>query len=320
MLVLVFSTDSVLHLTVAFHMQHGNDMGSWVEAFTSTGLNVMSKWELLSCGATERGLTSAVRFGHLVRLRRDRYCLPSLDAFSQRAIRVGGRLACVSALATYGVFAFDLHLTHIHLKNNAARLRSPRERCRPLDVGNRVETELHWSPLIDSAAGDEVRVGILDALAQAVRCTHPWHAIASIDNALHMRLITEADVAEIFRWVPARLQWLRSVVDGRAESGQESVLRMIVHETGLHYDLQRQIDGVGRIDMLVEECVAVEADSRTYHEGWEAQVRDRARDLELAVRGYASLRPTYAHTMYNPGLVRRAVVGLVEQQIGFGRR
>lgn len=292
-------------------------MNGWGDAFGAAGLSVMSKAELVSCGATDGALTAAVRSGHLLRLRRDRYSLPSLDSDAQRAVRVGGRLTCVSALASYGVFAFDTRNTHIHLVNHMSRLRSPQNRGIALDVRNRSSVELHWGALLDPHGGNDVRVGIVDALAQAVRCTHPWHAIASVDNALHLGLVDQSDVAEIFRWAPDRFGWLRTMVDGRAEAGQESVLRMIVHEAGFNCELQQVIDGVGRVDLVVEDCVALEADSRAHHNGWEAHVRDRGRDLELAVRGYASLRPAYAHTMHNPLLVKNAVSGLVHQQVSF---
>jgi len=294
-------------------------MYGWEGCFSSTGLAVMTRAELMACGATDASLTAAVRYAHLVRLRRDRYCLPSLDSTAQRAVRVGGRLTCVSALASYGIFAFETQHTHIHLKNNSARLRSPYDRAASLDQRNRSDLDLHWWPLIVPDGGNELRVGVVDALAQAVRCSHPWHAIASVDNALHLGLIDEADVAEIFRWVPERFGWLRTVVDGRAEAGQESVLRMIVHEAGLRYELQRVVGGVGRIDLIVEDCVALEADSRAHHDGWEAHVRDRGRDLRLAVRGYASLRPAYSHTMHSPHLVRDAVCALVQQQVRYVR-
>lgn len=285
----------------------------WDEVFTATGLVVMSRAELLACGATPRGLTAAVRYGHLVRSRRDRYCLPQVGRDIAQAIRVGGRLGCVGAIRSYGVFAYDASEVHVHLERRATRLRSPQLPLRQLAPVNRFGAQLHWWPLGDPTAGDEYRVGLIDALAQSVRCQHPWHAIASVDNALHQGLIGEPDVAEIFQRVPQRYLKLRARVDGRAEAGQESVLRMIAHEAGLEYELQRWFPDVGRVDLIVEERVILEADSRAHHDGWEAHVRDRGRDLAFATLGFPSLRPAYQHTMYHPELVRDALLGLVAQ-------
>lgn len=270
----------------------------------------MSRAALISYGATGRSLTSAVRLGVIVRVRRDHYSLPTLARQTAQAIRVGGRLGCVSALASYGVFVFDDTHPHIHMKANAARLRAPASGL-PLTPSNRLGAVLHWRPLIDPFDGDEYRVGLRDALAQAVICQHPWHAVASVDNALHQRLLSEFDATEMFNSLPDVHAALQACVDGRAEAGQETVLRMIARDAGLRYDLQRWLSDVGRVDLLVEDCLVCEADSRAHHDGWEAHIRDRGRDLAAAKIGYASLRPAYQHTMHFPEQVRDAMLGLV---------
>ena len=52
-------------------------------------------------------------------------------------------------------------------------------------------------------------------------------AIATIDSALHLRLIDEDDLDEIFSHVSPRRRVLRRFVDGRAESGTETLVRLI---------------------------------------------------------------------------------------------
>lgn len=272
----------------------------------------MSRTDLLGCGATSRSLTAAVRFGHLVRVRRDHYCLPDVARDVAQAIRIGGRLGCISALKGYGVFAYDTAHTHVHVERQATRLRSPREHPERLTAANRMGARLHWWSLGDPDGGDEYRIGLVDALAQSVRCQHPWFAIASLDNALHQLLIGESELGQIFDRLPQQYQALRRRVDGRAEAGQETVLRMIVHTAGLECELQCWFPDLGaRADMVVEGCTILEADSRAHHDGWEAHVNDRGRDLAFAKLGYPSLRPAYQHTMHHPLLVRDALLGLV---------
>jgi hypothetical protein len=70
---------------------------------------------------------------------------------------------------------------------------------------------------------------------------------------------------------------------------------------------------------VVEGCVAVEADSRLAHDGWERHVRDRRRDLLLAKQHYVSLRPAYQHTMHEGALVRESILGLLDQNNNFRR-
>jgi hypothetical protein len=170
---------------------------------------------------------------------------------------------------------------------------------------------LHWSPLLDEADGTEYAVGVLDALVQSVRCQHPWHALASIDNALYRGAIRRTDIPLVFDALPQRYRYLEHLVDGRSEAGQETVLRLILHAAGIGFELQVQIEGVGRVDLLVEGVLVLEADSRLAHDGWELHIRDRRRDLDLAQRHYMSLRPAYQHTMHLSDEVRDAVLGLL---------
>jgi hypothetical protein len=284
---------------------------SWDLAFDQLDRTVASRAELLSVGATPASLTAAVRHGHLLRLRRDHYALSSTPVSIQQAVRVGGRLTCTSALQHYGVFAFDVAVTAVHVRRDMSRLRHPRFRQRPLPHDHRDGVELRWRALADDGGGSEVAVGIVDALVCALRCQHPWHAVASLDNALFSGLIDSTGVDEVFRHLPQSLQYMRHLLDGRAESGQESVLRMIVREAGLAYELQVSFAGIGRVDMIVEERLVLEADSRLAHDGWEKQVRDRTRDLALARLQLMSLRPLYQHIMFTPEEVRDAILGLL---------
>jgi very-short-patch-repair endonuclease len=283
---------------------------SWQEVFESAGRVVLSRDDLFAFGATRRSLTAATRTGFLIRARRDHYLLPSASTDIVHAIRVGGRLGCVSALAEAGVFAFDTRETHIHMEESMSRARSAQATRTPLSE-RKEGIELHWRPMFRNEYSSAHSVNLEDALAQSVWCQHPWHALASLDNALFLGLIDGSSLDRIFANLPGRFQYLREQLDGQAESGQETVLRMIIQGAGLRVRTQVRIAGVGRVDMLVEDCLVVEADSRLAHDGWPKHVADRRRDLLLAARGYMSLRPVYAHTMHEPDLVRDAVLSLV---------
>jgi hypothetical protein len=302
-------------------VRESSEVAGWQEVFEAYGMPVLHRDELVAAGASGRALTAAVESGHLVRLRNGHYCLPGCDPHIQRAVRIGGVLGCTSALASYGVFAYDSSRTHLHLDDSMSRLRAPTRNRLPLTPRNRGGAVLHWSEdLIDRAGAERHRVSVADALSQSLLCQHPWHALASIDNALHLGLVSDDQVHAIFRRAPQRLAYLEPLVDARAEAGQETVLRMLVVGLDLPYDLQVVFDEAGRVDILVAGCLVLEADSREAHEGWEPHVRDRGRDLALAKLGLASLRPAYQHTMKQPDLVRDAIWGLVQQQATFTTR
>lgn len=284
---------------------------TWTEAFTDLGLVIASRLDLTAAGATGRALTTAVAGGHLVRVRRDHYALPTTQPLILEGMRVGGRLSCVSSLHLAGVFAFDARFPHLSLPKQSSRCRSPHNSRAALTKSNRDGAELHWWPLLDPGAGSEYSVGLPDALAQSIRCQDPWHSIASLDNALHLGLLEPAELTEVFNQVPDRYRWMMSKADGRAEAGQESILRLLIQESGFQSELQVQIDGVGRVDQLVEGILILEADSRLAHDGWELHVRDRDRDINAARLGYMSLRPAYQRTMFDGAVVQQAVSNLL---------
>jgi hypothetical protein len=285
----------------------------WADVFDSLGERIVSRDQLISHGATGKVLTHAVKSHQLIRARRDHYALPTESNHVISAVRVGGRLDCVSSLAQAGIFAFDTSVTHVRLDHQMSRMRSTRSRFIPLTGHNRQNVNLHWWPLAAEENAINYSVGIKDALAATLRCQQDWHALASLDNALHLGAVSPDAVPRLFEDAPDRVQYLRSRVDGRAEAGQETVLRMIVLDAGLNCDLQVVVPEVGRVDMVVEGCLVLEADSRQAHDGWEHHVRDRRRDLLLAQRHYMSLRPAYQHTMFEPALVRASILGLLDQ-------
>lgn len=284
---------------------------TWTDYFRENDVRIAETKALVAAGANWRALRAATGSGSLVRARRGHYALPDIDRHILAAVRLGGRLACVSAAAQCGVFVLDNTFTHIVLVPNASRLRAPHNRFQLLNDQNRNGAQLHWGKLIEPDSGTEYSIGLADALVQIVRCQEPRFALASIDNALHQRLIKPEAVPAIFAALPASIQYLRPLIDRRSESGQETVLRFIVQKAGYDVEIQVTVDGVGRVDMVVEGCLVVEADSRRFHEGWEAQARDRTRDCDLAMRGYLSLRVLYRDIMYRPDRVVAAIGGLL---------
>jgi len=285
---------------------------TWSAAFGELGLTVASREQLFSIGATSRMLTGGVRSGVLLRVRRDHYALPSTDLHVLRAVRVGGRLGCMTALRAFGIFGFEGQVTHIHLPRELSRARSPHDRRHHLTRANRAGTELHWSALLEPEAGSEVSVGVVDALAQTVRCSPPHLALASIENALFLGKVDGAGIADLFAGLGSEHQFLRARIDPRSESGQETVLRTALEDAGLRSEIQVLIPGVGRVDGVVEGRLIWEADSRLAHDGWELHVRDRDRDIDAARLGYMSLRPAYNRTMHRTNEVVDAIRHLLD--------
>ncbi|GAA5029607.1 hypothetical protein GCM10025738_08940 [Microbacterium fluvii] len=152
---------------------------------------------------------------------------------------------------------------------------------------------------------------MLDAVVQAVRCQPPRAGIATIDSALHHRVIGADDLDDLFDALPRRYRRLRGLVDGRAESGPETMVRLMLRSLGCRFELQVKITAVGRVDFVVDGWLIVECDSKAFHSSWEEQLKDRRRDLAAAERGYAVLRVVAEDILWHPEAVLRALRGLV---------
>ncbi|WP_345801834.1 hypothetical protein AAIB33_01650 [Microbacterium sp. AZCO] len=246
----------------------------------------LSRSTLLSGGLSRRHLDAQLTAGRLIRVRKGRYLTADTPADVVRAAKLGGRIDCVSLLHALGVYVLSHDTLHTQVTNGASRLPPP-----PEDVVR------HWRP--SSASPDDVTTPLVEALAQACRCQAPRDAVATIDSAWHLGLVDEDAVAEVFRRLPARYAAVRALVDKRAESGPETIVRLMLRALGCRIEVQVDLDGVGRVDLIVDGWLIIECDSKAFHEGWDAQKRDRRRDIAAARLGYTTIRPLAEDILYN---------------------
>lgn len=284
------------------------------------GTDVVSRAELLVGGLSRRGLARAVADGLLVRVRRDHYMAAEVSEKLHSAVRIGGRLTCLSLLQMLGVFVFANETLHVHITRGMSRLRAGADARRKLEPRYERTQRLHWLPLVRADDSTGSCVSVVDALAHAVLCQPARHAIATIDSALNKGFIRLADLADVFSALPPRFGVLRSLVDGRAQSGPETLMRLMARSLGCRFDLQVRFEGVGYVDLVLDSWLVVECDSKEFHASWEQQVKDRNRDLALAARGYVTLRLTAAQIMYRPDEALAALRGLLQTHGGCAPR
>lgn len=253
--------------------------------------------DLRAGGWTARRISADVAAGRLVRAREDVYLPEDADADCVAACTVGGRLTCVSELARWGVFVLDgRDRLHVELPHNRSRLRTVTR-----------DVQRHWS---HRRPDGWASVDIVDAVVAAVQCQTVRAAIATLDSALHLRLIGEAELNEVFAALPRRFRALRGHLDGRCESGAESLMRVMLRRLGCRIEIQRNIPGVGRVDFLVDGWLIVECDSEAHHSGWRQQKEDRRRDQEAARSGYVTYRAIAEDLFWHPERPLSAVRGL----------
>ena len=280
------------------------------------GRTTLRTRELVEAGMTRSQIAWAVGAGRLLRIRIGHFCLPDLDEQTQQAVRVGGRLACVSELARLGAWVTEVPLApHVHLAANASRLRDHRQMTRRLPSST--GCTLHWEEL--RIAASDARVSPLDAARQAMGCLGAHDAAATIESAVRHGIL---DIHELRAHATVEELAILRRVDGSAGSGLETLIREPLVDAGLRVQPQFRVRGVGDVDLLVERYVVVELDGRAFH-GGEVAPADRRRDAIVASLGLTPLRFDYSQVVHDRPSVLRAIAGAVlahRNVHGSGRR
>ncbi|MDR7189193.1 hypothetical protein J2Y46_002016 [Microbacterium sp. BE35] len=136
---------------------HGVVM-SWQMAMGRAG-HVASTRDLRRIGLSDVDVRMFVSYGLLVRVRVGWYVTPGVDAAVREAVRLGGRLACLSALRHRGAPVGDDGRLHIELPAHAVR--------RP-GAGDPSAVKVHWTRRPSS--GDRATVDIAAAWRVARTC------------------------------------------------------------------------------------------------------------------------------------------------------
>ena len=272
---------------------------------------VASLTELRMDGATDYARKVALREGSLHRVRNGWFALPDAPGDTVRAVRVGGRLTCASLLATHGLWVMPDDRLHVAVPRNAARLRSPEAPRERLTL-NDPSVVVHWNQFAWSPPRHECHDSLSAAVAHLILCRPRASAITTIDSALNSRLITRTQLRGILNQLPGTHAAIDRLVDGRAQSGLETLARLRLGSRRIRTRIQVDIPQVGRVDALIGDRLILELDSRTHHLG-ENYERDRTRDLNAIARGYIVLRVSYHRVMYDWDSIEQVVVALVRR-------
>lgn len=271
-------------------------LGSTVERLG----HVATRRELIDHGFTGRQLTFSVAAGLLIRPRRGWYASPEADPALVQAVRVGGRLGCVSAAEQYGWAVARRGDIHVSLPENASRLRHPDDRsCRPgadalHDIPGLV---LHWHSPLESEDRPRLLTSPYETVLQIAACQRPDFAVAAFDSFVHLDPRGAAHLEDWLQDVPRRFLDALPRREAGCHSFLETIGRIRLERDGLRGVHQAVIDGVGRVDLLLDGWLVVEWDGREFHDTTDAHEADRWRDTMLTVRGYRVLRFTYRMVM-----------------------
>ncbi|GAA1809346.1 endonuclease domain-containing protein [Agromyces neolithicus] len=238
----------------------------------------------------------------IMRVRRGWYAVRDAPDDVVRAVRVGGALTGASVARLHGLWLHTDRLLHVRVPRTASRLRPPTAALAAaaaaaatsprLDPsGHGVCVHYRSAPPLDSA-----RDSLPIALAEMLSCATAEHAITTIDSALASGQLTDGGLEQVREFaLPSR----RTLVDrasAQSESGIESRVRLFLRTHRITHRAQVEIEGVGRVDLVVGNRLVIEIDGSKFHTGTEFE-RDRRRDFELAMRGFLVLRLSYRMIM-----------------------
>jgi very-short-patch-repair endonuclease len=268
---------------------------------------------LAEAGVGARALRDAVRNGTLVRPRRGFYASVDARPDAVVAVRSGGRLAGVSAAATFGLWGgWHPEILHLTVLSSASRVSGRPTGQRPAQrvIEGRI-CVVHWND--DRRDGSWCwRVSLDRCLRQVVRWEDEETWTAVIETALTKKLIDEKDLSRIGAGASAGRARRVEACRGGSQSGVESIARLRLERLGLALVQQHQVPGVGHVDLrVVGTNVLIETDGFEFHSSGAQFAEDRRRDAEATARGFTTLRFTALQVRDRWSWVERMVLAAV---------
>jgi very-short-patch-repair endonuclease len=252
------------------------------------GLGGAASWRMLrQHGVGWYALRLALADGDVIRLRRGAFALPDADRAMRAAIALGGLLACTSAAASLGLPVLFSRGVHVVVPRgwSHARLANVRVHRRDIDA--------------DERAG--LCTSLLRTVVDCARELPLREAVVICDAATRagLDLVALADQAQSARGNGSRrLRMVLAHTDPSAESPIESCLRLVARRLG-EVEAQVRIPGVGRVDLVVDRWLVLEADGFAFHSDRESYREDRRRWNALVAAGYTVLRFSYEDVVHH---------------------
>lgn len=275
---------------------------------------------LVRLGASRDAIACAVNERRVRRIAKGWVATDAADAEQINTVRSGGRLGCISALARWGVWSGDDRHPHIAMPPHGRRRRGhPREDSTAQTVAHPgaasrttalprvlLPARMHWG-ILPHGEGLDWIVSPSEALRQAVCCQELEHAVACVDSALRLGVLSSDEWEGISRALPRSRRECVPLIDGRADSGLESRIRVRLIRLGHTVETQVSVPGFGKIDLLIDGRVGLELDGDAFHSTPEQRQRDAEKVLTSMLFGLPVLRAGYAQAIHDWDLVYEAL-------------
>lgn len=259
---------------------------------------------LRSAGFRDAAIRTAIRCGALIRIREGVVATPDCHPTVIDAARLGGRVAGASAARLLGLWA-------------------PPHRRPVVEVPRGAHVSATDATIIRGPAGPN-RYGVSTAtelVAQVLRFEPPQFAIAVLDSMLRRSGMTRTEIEFAADGLPRRLRRRLALIDPRAESGTESIVRVLLVLDGIVATPQVRVpfSDLDRLDLVIGDRLVIECDSRSHHSTPAELDRDNARDLMLTALGYYVIRIRYRAAVGDPAGVVAAIRAVVDAGLHLDR-
>jgi very-short-patch-repair endonuclease len=241
--------------------------------------------DVLARGASEAGIRRAIRHGDVVRVERGLLAVAGADPELVAAGRSRGLITCVSAAPRFALWqlrpAVQPHYWHSNGRATA--------RC------------ISHRHALTQPAVHGTLAALPDVLLHALLCLPPLDALVMVECAYN-----RGDIEPSFlrrHLAGNRCGKARDVL-ARVERGADSLLetlaRVLFRDAGIATETQVWLDGIGRVDFLLEGFLIVELDGIAFHLEPRQFKKDRRRDNSATARGLPVLRFFYDDVVHAP--------------------
>jgi very-short-patch-repair endonuclease len=262
--------------------------------------------ELRAAGHTVGGIRAAIERGELERVQRGWYCTRATDRDAVRAMRLGGRASCISALKLHGAWQPPDAGLHIGFPSHASGRRAAVRGLPPQAV-------THWHAK-EARTGSRHAVAPLElAVGDLLACQPPFYSIAVLDSLLHRRIVRRNRLEAMILRGPHRMRSLVDHLEPRSEEGIESIVRFRLAAAGIRAKVQVVVRTSTRVDLLIDDWLVLEIDGRDTHDTETAFTHDRVRSAWIIREGRIVVRFAYATVIYDWPFVFDTVHAIMRQ-------
>ncbi len=192
------------------------------------------------------------------------------------------------------------------MDEHASRLRPARPGA-PEPTGRAdARTTLHWGSPVEREQRTRLVTDRFETVVQLAYCLSPELAAATYDSFAHLEPKLASGLDGWIGALPGHIRASLPARDALCHSFLESIGRVRLAAAGIRGEHQVSIEGVGRVDLVIDGRVVVEWDGSTHFDAAQYH-EDRRRDALLTSMGYRVLRFSYPLVMEEWHLVLGAV-------------